>query len=232
MTQETQRVKLPFPEFGRTNWTQEWLQFMNQLDTMLFAHREDRNLIVASKAAFSWDLGTHLLSWDDPIYVLGAQTGGRWKVPAGSISLDHDGALAIMDLSRAPSGEVEVSITDADVCQQTNAGVVLCERFDTWIIFRTGHSLGDGQTREIFNPFVGPGPTHSHFGEDLTGQIDGFNMNFITTHNYQPNSLRVFLNGVHQGFDGGGQFIETGVDTFTFAYAPGIGEKMFVEYII
>jgi hypothetical protein len=185
-----------------------------------------------SEAYFEWHTTTDILEWDQPIYLLGAQTGGRWRVEIGTAKLEHDGAMLIASIQRAPAGEMVAGITVADSCAQSEAGVVLAVRFGDWIIFRSGHSIGNGQIKQIFDPFAGGGGGHVHATEDLTSQINGVIVDFDTLIDFVPGSLKVFVNGVHQGVDGGGDFVE--LTTRIFRYLDHVlfpGERLFVEFI-
>lgn len=60
------------------------------------------------------------------------------------------------------------------------------------------------------------------------GAIDGSNTNFITPENYRIGSLMPFYNGVLQDYT---QLTETGVNTFTMAFAPDAGSSFILNYI-
>lgn len=67
------------------------------------------------------------------------------------------------------------------------------------------------------------------FAENLTGDVDGVNKVFTTTHTYQTGRIYPYKNG--QQLVSPGDFTETGTNEITLTFAPREGDIMFVQYV-
>lgn len=153
----TPRMSLPYPNKDATDWYDQFKQFFLAVDAHTFAHREDRNLIMYSGATWTWDAGTGILSWDASFYFTGAQSGGRWKIEAGDLTIP-DGYMMVVGLPRYPQSEETITDVQAlAACEQTDEGVVVCVRVGTVLYFRTGIGLSSGSSINIFAPGGGSG---------------------------------------------------------------------------
>jgi len=151
-------MKLPYPNKDATDWFDQMATFFRAVDSHTYAHREDRNTVMYSTATWSWDAGTGLLSWDDAFWVTGAQTGGRWKVAAGSLTI-QDGYMMVVAIPRYPQQEDVVTDVQARAaCEQTDEGFVVCVRKGANLYFRTGVMVSSGSSVNIFNVFGGGAP--------------------------------------------------------------------------
>ena len=76
---------------------------------------------------------------------------------------------------------------------------------------------------------------HIHVEEDLTSQIDGYNLVFTTSQIYIPGSIKAVYNGVYYTKDN--DFDETGPKEITFKsgleddpFPPEVGFPLYVIY--
>jgi hypothetical protein len=84
----------------------------------------------------------------------------------------------------------------------------------------------------ITSLITGVSTDHLHVEEDLTAQIDGYNLVFDTTQEYIPDSLIVIYSGV--SYTKNNDFYETGAKEFTLInddpFPPEVGCPLFVTY--
>jgi hypothetical protein len=143
-------MSIPYPPKNETDWYDSFKATVQAIDAHMFAHREDRNLIMYSGATWTWTAGTSLLSWDDAFYLTGAQSGGRWRVPADSIEI-NDGEMFVVGIPRWPQGTVTLTTMESRAaCEQTDEGCVVCVRVGSRLYFRTGVQMNDGDSFNIF----------------------------------------------------------------------------------
>ena len=155
---ETPRMSLPYPNKDDTDWFDQVEILFRTIDAHMYAHREDRNTVMYSSATWTWDAPSDTLTWDAPFYITGAQTGGRWKVDAGSLSIE-DGYMMVVAIPRYPQSEDVVTDVQARAaCEQNDEGFVVCVRKGSDLYFRTGVLVTTGSSVNIFNVFGGGAP--------------------------------------------------------------------------
>lgn len=68
--------------------------------------------------------------------------------------------------------------------------------------------------------------------EQLTGSVNGTNVQFDTTYEYRPGSVRVFVNGVvNRQIDDDG-WVEVGFKRIRLNEPPRVGEVVSAYYVI
>lgn len=67
--------------------------------------------------------------------------------------------------------------------------------------------------------------------EDLTSQITGSAVVFLTAHNYTAGSTEVFLNGLQLYKGVGNDYIESGRNTITLSNPPKITNTLTINYL-
>lgn len=155
------RMGLPYPTKDATDWYDEFRRLVLAIDSHSYAHREDRNAVMYSTATWTWDAATGTLEWDDSFWITGAQTGGRWKIQSGSLTIE-DGYMMVVSIPRYPQSEDVVDDIEARAaCEQTDEGFVVCVRKGNNLYFRTGVVMTSGMSVNIFNVFGGGAPTGS-----------------------------------------------------------------------
>jgi len=67
--------------------------------------------------------------------------------------------------------------------------------------------------------------------ERLVGSVDGANVNFETKYEYQPGSVRVFINGIVARQNDADGWTEVGFKRIRLDEAPGDGEVVSAYYV-
>jgi hypothetical protein len=69
------------------------------------------------------------------------------------------------------------------------------------------------------------------FDEEVIGPIDGVNTTFNTVHNFDPSSLKVYLNGLSQRRGVANDFIIVSNNEISMNEPPLSGDSISVDYI-
>jgi hypothetical protein len=91
-------------------------------------------------------------------------------------------------------------------------------------------NISDNMMRELINAIYPGDSNHEHesreISETMTGNINGSNTIFQTSFPYEPESISVFLNGLHEVY-----ISKTGENEITFEDAPQGGDTISCMYI-
>lgn len=191
MSESSQRMAWAYPGMGEDPWYSTFQSMIAAIDVSGYAHREDRSLIFAGGGTISWVLGTETLTWTGIIQINSPITGRLLQVEANSIVLEQ-GEVWRVPLVRFPlTNAILTSAKGATIPSDDNA-ISIAVRIGDDIYFRTGMSLGDGDTSEGIAPVpasggggigsfadMGMGYSYTEAGvpiEEVVGQkvIDGF----------------------------------------------------------
>jgi hypothetical protein len=258
-TKQTPRMSWVYPTADTDPWFDTFVSMLLGIDADGFAAREDRNLILISEATFSWTGGT--LTWDDDIVFMHPHTGKLGVLAAGSASLPTAGQMLVVELSRASTVNYTLTASVLSRLDNTADELVLCVRYGDVLYWRNGSVFDDGFSGPIggsggtslpsnvvdallntpsYPDALNPYATITDLGsigsgllrETLTPQITGANTTYNTSVPYQPGSLRVYRNGVHQQQSGDGKFVETNFALGIFDTIPIylITEEIYVEF--
>jgi hypothetical protein len=157
----TDKCTWTYPDENVRDWFTTFVSMLTGIDESVFAAREDRNLVVATDAEFTFNAGTNTVSWDASIGILGPTTGFVPSVAAGSMVLP-DGKMAVIQLVRAPQSTGVLTVDIVDVVTDSIGGVpidqdgvfLLAVRrdlgVDERVFFRNGVVLRDGQFKQVF----------------------------------------------------------------------------------
>jgi hypothetical protein len=136
-------MSFPYPGRDDEPWYDKFEDFAEALDAAGYAAREDRSLIFAGGGTISWASGT--LAWTSSIQVASTIGGRLLSVPAGSLALT-DGDVMYITLTRYPLQNLTVSAAKASQVPADNNNIAFAVRIGTRVYFRTGFSLGDGES--------------------------------------------------------------------------------------
>lgn len=150
----TPRAKLPYPSEQRDPWFDQFLAFVQAVDSAVYAEREDRNLIIMGGGAVSWDATTGILSWAANIEFASTPVGFLWRIVAGNI-LVPDAQFLYFQAVRSPTDNVNVTLTTGTqvpglVSEDANNSIMFGVRRGSRIYFRNGDVIQDGETSNIF----------------------------------------------------------------------------------
>jgi hypothetical protein len=164
----TSRTKLKFPARGQEPWFDLFEAMLNQLDGILNAHREDRNVLLLGGGTLGWDATSNTLSWNAPIVLNSPHKGFRESVPAGSIQIAESQALYV-NITRSPGSNITLTPLQAGVIPNTDDGLLLCYRYGTALWWRNGLRMEDTYSGPLY-PSAGSGG----------GSISGFSRQTVT----------------------------------------------------
>lgn len=165
MTEQTQRMALPYPTRDTEDWFDDFVAFTSAVDAAAFASREDRGLMVMGGGTVTWDSATGALSWTDMIRVLSPMAGFQVQVAAGSVSIPTSGRVLYMNIVRAPGQNTTVSLLTANTLPSTNEAYPLAIRVGDQLLWRTGLLMAAGGSSSTSVLPGGSGGSGSGAGE-------------------------------------------------------------------
>lgn len=190
MPNKSTRMKWSFPSEGSNPWYEAFNAMVSAMDASGYASREDRHLVMMEGGTVTFTATTGLVTWSSPIEILGAITGFRWSISAGSISL-LDGEMLYVDLSRSPTKDTSVTLTKASKVPSSDEALFLAIRRNNRVYWRDGKVLQNGDSVELFQttgiPVAGAGLTPLAINEStpdatylVVGALEIDNADFAT----------------------------------------------------
>jgi hypothetical protein len=138
-------------------WWDGFQDFVNATDGSAFAGREDRSIIWSGGGTLSWTLSSGTLSWTDTINIYSPMSAKLLQIAAGSIAGLADGEVVYVDLTRLALVNTAKTLHKATALPSTDDAMAVAVRIGNTIFFRTGISLGDGDTATGIAPVPGTG---------------------------------------------------------------------------
>ena len=161
MAEQTPRMQAPYPSRETDPWYDEFVNYVNAVDASSYAYREDRHLIFMGGGTIAWDLATEMLSWTEDLLILSGVMGRFWFLNGpGSIELSAtNGIIWYTEVNRAPGDNTQVDSLAANTLQAAagNNALAIAVRYNDAIYFRTGVSIGDGESISGISPTPGGG---------------------------------------------------------------------------
>lgn len=161
MAEQTPRMQAPYPSRETDPWYDEFKDYVNAVDASSYAYREDRHLILMGGGTIAWDLATETLSWTEDILILSGIMGRFWFLEGpGSIELSAgNGIIWYTEVNRAPGENTQVESLAANTLASAvgNNALDIAVRYNDAIYFRTGVSIGDGESISGISPTPGGG---------------------------------------------------------------------------
>lgn len=145
----TDRMKWPYPDEHVDPWYDAFVGLMRAMDASGYAAREDRNLHLMGGGQVSFTLSTSTVTWASKIRVLSPTVGFFTEIAAGSVVLNN-GEVMYLDIVRNPTQTQTVTVQTASTLPSSDTAYFLAVRVGSFVYFRGGSVLGDGQSSEIF----------------------------------------------------------------------------------
>jgi hypothetical protein len=136
-------MEWPIPTENQNPWYEAFVAFISAQDASAFAAREDRQVIMLGGGTVSWAVPT--LTWTSVFRLTAPIEGFLWEVPAGTVTIE-DGEALYAVLVRGPVSNTVVGVAVASQVPSSDQALVLAVRVGSRIYFRTGMSLGDGES--------------------------------------------------------------------------------------
>lgn len=157
MSESTPRMQWPYPSREDDPWYDFFQDYVLAADASGFAHREDRSIIWAGGGTLTWTLGTETLDWTGVINVYSPIGAHLLQIAAGSIDEWADGEVVYVVLTRQPLENLTATLVKASQLPSSDNAMSFAVRIGDVIYFRTGISLGDGDTADGVAPVPGGG---------------------------------------------------------------------------
>lgn len=181
MSQNSPRMQWPYPTREDDPWFDTFEDFIRANDASGFAAREDRSIIWAGGGTLTWTLSSETLEWTGVINVYSPIGAHLLQIEADSIADWADGEVVYVVLTRQPLENVTATLVKASQLPSTDNAMSLAVRIGSVIYFRTGISLGDGDTATGIAPVPGGGGGSALEVEDEGISVDAavVNMDFV-----------------------------------------------------
>ena len=164
MSEQSPRMDWSYPSREDDPWWNAFNDFVTAVDGSGFAHREDRSIIWSGGGTVSWDLGTETLQWTDTISIYSPMSAKLMRIQAGSIVGWADGEIVYLNLTRLVLTNVVKTLSKASALPSNDDAMAFGVRIGDVVYFRTGMSLGDGDSASGIAPVpggVGGGGQHT-----------------------------------------------------------------------
>ena len=146
----TSRMKWSLPTEDADPWYAAIVALFGEVDASVYASREDRNLILMGGGNITWTLGSHTLSWSEPLRIISPIAGLLCIIEAGSAVLDSDGRMLYAPVVRYPQdgNKTITAAVGSQVPTATNPNdqILFAVRYGDLIYWRNGLVLANGQT--------------------------------------------------------------------------------------
>jgi hypothetical protein len=157
MTQSSSRMQWPYPTREDDPWFDYFEDLVRGQDASGYAHREDNSIIWTGGGTVSWDLATETLTWTGTISIYSPIGSRLLQIAADSIAGWKNGEVAYVVLTRQPLANVTASLVKSSQLPSNDNSRSFAVRVGDVIFFRTGMSLGDGDSSDGIAPVPGGG---------------------------------------------------------------------------
>jgi hypothetical protein len=140
MAEQSPRLVLPYPSAEDDPWFDAFRDFVNAIDAVGYASREDRHAVLAEGGVINWTAPT--FSWASALMITAPITGFLWQIPAGNIDIAN-GETAYVTLSRAPGSNTNVAIVASSTVPSTNDAFAIATRIGDRLYVRNGLLLNN-----------------------------------------------------------------------------------------
>lgn len=147
---QSKRLKWPVPDEGQDPWYDAFSSMVEAIDKTVFAHREDRNLLLIGGGVISLTVGK--LTWTEAIEIFSPITGFLGVITANpTVGVElSEGDILYVDLIRAPTKQFTLVPIVAQRVPTTDCAFLLGLKKDSRIYFRNGDVLLNGDSFELF----------------------------------------------------------------------------------
>lgn len=139
----------PYPSKDADPWFDTFESMVVAMDSSGYASREDRSIVLTEGGNVSFVASTGLLQWSAGIVMLSPIAGFKMTLPAGFVIL-QDGQALYVNLTRAPVGNITLSILSGNQIPNTDSAMLLAIRSGANVYWRNGAMIADGQTTTLF----------------------------------------------------------------------------------
>lgn len=163
-------MRWPYPSDGQDPWYDAFESMVRAQDSTGYASYEDRNTFLTGGGEFTFDAATGELSWQTPIKIALPSTGTiQYAATPLSVTLQN-GQFGYVRLNRGSTAADQLPILTAFSLPPINQDemFVLFLRIGSIVYFRSYASIGDGETKIIFD-----GPSGGVIDNKLNISVQG-----------------------------------------------------------
>lgn len=165
------RTGLTYPARGQSRHFEILKRFYDGIDSILYAHREDRNIVLLGGGTIGWNATSGELSWDSDFIIFSPQRGYHEIIEvANSPVTIGDGSLLYVTLTRSPSQQIVLVPHVSNVVPQDDNSVLLALRSGTDLYWRNGLVMGDDYSGILA---TAPGSQKSYEFLSIADAVDG-----------------------------------------------------------
>jgi hypothetical protein len=146
----TSKMIWPYPNKDSDPWFEMFESMVTAQDASGYASREDRNIILNGGSLVSFTASTGLLQWTAPIVLLSPISSLRESIATGFVNI-LDGQWLYVNVTRAPQANISLTALVANQVPNTNDAFVIAVRDGSYVYFRNGARIGDGETTTLFS---------------------------------------------------------------------------------
>lgn len=157
MSESSPRMQWPYPTREDDPWYDFFRDYINAADASAYAAREDASIIWTGGGTVSWDASTGTLDWTDAISIYSPIGSRLIQIAASSLASIADGETVYVVLTRQPLANISASLAKASQLPSNENSRSFAVRIGDVIYFRTGMSLGDGDSSDGIAPVPGGG---------------------------------------------------------------------------
>jgi hypothetical protein len=162
-----------YPSREDDPWYDAFKDFVLAVDGSGFAHREDRSIVWSGGGTISWDLTSETLTWSGVIEVFSPLSGKLMQVAAGQVNNWANGEVVYLDVTRQLLVNTTKTFSKATSLPSTDDAMAFAVRIGDVIYFRTGISLGDGDSSTGIAPVPGgSGTDPDAIHDNVAGEIN------------------------------------------------------------
>lgn len=157
MSESSPRMQWPYPTREDDPWYDFFKDYVLAADASGYAHREDRSIIWTGGGTISWTLSSETLEWTGAINIYSPIGAHLLQIAADSIAGLADGEVVYVVLTRQPLANITATLLKASQLPSNDNAMSFAVRIGDVIYFRTGMSLGDGDSAEGVAPVPSAG---------------------------------------------------------------------------
>lgn len=153
MSELTPRMGFPYPSERERPFFQTYKAGELARDAAHWAHSENANLTFVGGGTWSWDAGTHTLSWTDPVQVRGFSSTGYLVIAPQSYTIYEDEVVFfnMLRLLKTPTaGVLEKGKTISKPGVRAHDLLMFVARIGNVLYFPGGASMVDGDAGQLF----------------------------------------------------------------------------------
>jgi hypothetical protein len=149
---KTTRLEFEYPTEYQDPWFTIFERYVRSLDTTMYAHREDRNLIITGGGTVAWNSATELLTFTDDIVIISPITGYAMTLAATHSPITMlSGNMLYVNIPRGAVSPAVLEPLVGNTIPSSDNTVMIAVRSGTVIYFRNGRGFENGDSGFLYS---------------------------------------------------------------------------------